>query len=419
MKYIQVVCLCVFVLAVPPLCAQLAPGVVDASAVWNALQSPAMDPAKSATTENVEIVRDRIHITLKSGTIQFAQPVNGVVFAAVFRGEGRVQCDPPNSIEAQQLRLFTKQDKLDMAFTEATFSFTDGLFDEVGKQVKWIPGGSVDDLYAKRQQDRENHGAFQLPRLLKSILSGDRTRTAYFLADFHTKDKGWFEVTDDAMEQEEVSVGRLASVGPVKIFDVWMSFPADGRDPRQVYADPGARLDYLVSDYQIEAAVTDEAELTVTARVNAQPRYTGEHALLFSLDSNLRVNSIKDAQGHALVFFQARETKGRLQSYGNYVAVVLQAPTEAGTPQTVEFRYGGKRAIRKEGSGNYVCESYGWYPIMMEYSTGTGTFAFRSNFEMTFRTSGNSPSLPRARRRASARTGIGRLRPGKATFRWR
>src|SRR5208282_1221466 len=103
--------------------------------VWNALSSPAMDASKTAVTENVEIVRDRVHITLVNGTIAFGQPVNGVVFAAVFHGQGRVFVEPPNAIEAQQLRLFTKQDKINFAFTEATFSFTDGLLEEVGKQV--------------------------------------------------------------------------------------------------------------------------------------------------------------------------------------------------------------------------------------------------------------------------------------------
>jgi hypothetical protein len=377
-------CLCVFVVAVPALYAQTAGAPADATAVWNALQSPAMDPTKSATTENVEIVRDRIHITLKSGTIQFAQPANGVVFGAVFRGEGRLRAEPPNPIEAQQLRLFTKQDKLDMTFTEATFSFTDGFLDEVGKQVKWTGGGAGDDLYAKRQQERENLGAAQLPRLFKSVLSGDHKRISYFLADLHTKEKDWVEVFDDAMEQEEISVGRWVQITPVRIFDTWMSFPANGRDPRQAYADPGARLDYLVPGYQIDAAVTAGAELSATARASVQPRFSGERVLLFDLDSNLRVDSVKDAQGHALEFYQAQEKKDRYQSYGDYIVVVLASPTETGAAQKLEFHYAGKRAIRKVGEGNYFCESTGWYPAMARSRTGTGDFAFRSNFEMTF-----------------------------------
>jgi hypothetical protein len=127
-----------------------------------------MDPAKSAHVENVEIVRDRVHIILADGTIQFAQPANGVVFGAVFHGNGRIQATPPNLIEAQQLFLFTKQAKLDMPFTDATFSFTDGLLEEVAKQVKWQgTGPAADELYAKRQQEREDLGAEYLPRLFK------------------------------------------------------------------------------------------------------------------------------------------------------------------------------------------------------------------------------------------------------------
>src|SRR5260370_2321648 len=111
------------------------PAAPPSATIWNALSSPAMDPSKSAHAENVEIVRDRVHITLIDGTIQFAQPVNGVTFGAAFHGKGRVQVLPPNPVEAQQLVLFTKQPKLDVPFTDATFSFTDGLEYEIAKQV--------------------------------------------------------------------------------------------------------------------------------------------------------------------------------------------------------------------------------------------------------------------------------------------
>src|SRR5260370_13819424 len=137
-----------------------------AASVWNVPSSPAMDPAKSAQAEQVEIVRDRIHITLLDGTIHLAQPVNGVVFGAVFHGNGRLQADRVNPIEAHQLLLFTKQDKLDMTFTDATFSFTDGFAEELSKQVQWQASGrSPDDLYPKRQQERDDLGAQYIPRV--------------------------------------------------------------------------------------------------------------------------------------------------------------------------------------------------------------------------------------------------------------
>src|SRR5260370_41859545 len=89
-----------------------APAPPPAATIWNALSSPAMDPTKSAHAENVEIVRDRVHITLINGTIQFAQPVNAVTLGAACHRNGRVQVLPPNPVEPQHLVLFTKQPKL-------------------------------------------------------------------------------------------------------------------------------------------------------------------------------------------------------------------------------------------------------------------------------------------------------------------
>ena len=370
---------------IPAAWAQTAPQVSPAD-VWNVLSAPAMDPEKSAHAENVEIQRDRVKITLTDGTIQFAKPANGVVFAAVFHGTGKLQADPPNPIEAQQLRLFTKQDRLDMGFTDATFSFTDGLFDEVARQVKWQPSGpAADGLYAKRQQEREDLGGEYLPRLFKSVFSPDAKRSAYFLADLKTKEKGWVEVREDAMQLEELRVGRWGDVGPVKLHDVWMNFPAGGRDPRHAYDDPAARQDFLIPSYQVNSSVADNAELNTTARVTVQPRYSGERVLLFSLDSNLRLSSVKDSKERPLEFFQAPERKDRYQSHGNYIAIVLAEATQAGKNEIYEFQSAGKRVVRKVGDGNYFCESFGWYPVAFSNEPGVDEFAFRSDFELNFR----------------------------------
>jgi hypothetical protein len=358
----------------------------SATAVWNAISAPAMDASKSAHAENVEIVRDRIHIMLTEGTIQFAQPVNGVTFSAVFHGTGHLQAVPPDHTEAHQLRLFTGQDKLDMTFSEATFSFTDGLLEEVAKQVKWEPSDPAsDNLYANRQKEREELGAEYLPRLFKSVLSGDAKRTGYFLADLKTKEKGWVEVRDDAMQLEEIRIGRWGDIGPIKIPDIWMNFPGDGRDPHHVYDDPAARQDFLIPSYKISTVVADNAELTATSEVTVQPRYSGEAVLLFTLDSNLRVSSVKDSKGQNLEFFQARERKERDQSYGDYVAVMLPNHTQAAQNEQITFQYNGKHVVRKVGDGNFFCESFGWYPAVFSGEAGVEEFAFRSDFDLIFR----------------------------------
>src|SRR5712692_6847970 len=97
----------------------------DASSIWNSLQQPAFSADKSASVSQLALVRDRIRITL----------ANGIVFGATFRGRGRVQVEPPNALEAQQLRLLSRQDTLDMEFSEAVFVFLDDTFAEVSRQV--------------------------------------------------------------------------------------------------------------------------------------------------------------------------------------------------------------------------------------------------------------------------------------------
>jgi peptidase M1-like protein len=357
----------------------------DGGSAWNILAAPAMDPAKYAVTQNVEIVRDRVHIKLASGNIQFAKPVNGVVFAAVFHGEGHVLIEPPNPTESQQFKLFTRQEKLAAAFSDATFTFSDELMEEVGKQVKWKDGPGGDDFYAKRQQEREDIGGQYLPRIYKSVMSPDRKRTAYFLADMKTKEAGWIQVQYDAMQPEEIRAGRWVDVGPFKLKDNWTIFPAGGRDPRHAYDDPAERQDFLLPSYKISAFVTDGAELGATSNVTVSPRYTGERVLLFALDSNLRVSSVKDEKGKELEYHQARERKENSQTYGDYVAVVLNDPTQAGHSQLLTFVYQGKHVVYRVGNGNYFCQSFGWYPSAFASELGVDDFAFRSDFELNFR----------------------------------
>jgi hypothetical protein len=352
---------------------------------WNLLWMPAMDPAKSAVTENVEITRDRVHITLVSGTIQFGRPVNGVVFAAVFHGQGRVRVDPPNPIEAQQLRLMTKQDKILAAFTDATFSFTDDLMEEVTKQVKWkAEGAAGDDLYANRQKFREDLGQAAVPRLLQGVMASDRRRSAFLLADLKLDGKQWAQFEYDAQKPEEMTIGRWVNTGPVRIFDTWMSFPAGVRGSAEAWKDPQAKEDFEIRSYSIDASVTSGAELNATTKLQLEPRVDGQRILIFDLDSNLRVDSVKDGQGKGLAFNQASERKDRYQSYGDYVAVTLSESLKAGSTQTLEFHYAGKRAIRKAGNGNYFCESSGWYPER------SNSFSERSDFELTFHSPKNT-----------------------------
>lgn len=359
--------------------AQSSPNSPAASAIWNALVAGSPDATHIAQTENVEIVRDKARITLVDGTLQLTQPAAGHTFGAAFRGNGRLHIDIPNSAEAQQLHLLAKLDKIDLAFTEATFTFSDDFVAEVSNQAKWrSESTSLGDLYAKRQREREDIGESTLPRIFQSLLSDDHARTAFFLADLRTKDRGWVEVRTDALLPEGFSIGHWSDTFRGMNFDQWMSFPTGNINAAEAWRDPQAKESFAIHSNTLNVSVTSSAELHATSRIEIEPRYSGERVLLFDLDSNLRVESIKDAQGNSIDFVQAREDKDRRISYGDYVAVILPASLKQGTPLSLTFNYGGKRAIRKAGDGNYFCESSGWYPDR------PNSFSTRTNFDLTF-----------------------------------
>ncbi|HJZ65679.1 MAG TPA: M1 family aminopeptidase [Candidatus Acidoferrum sp.] len=366
-------------------CASQTPPPGSPMAIWNAILNPATDSSKSAHVENVVISRDRVKITLKNGTIQFNQPVNGIYYGASFRGDGFISVEPPNEIEAHQLHLFTKQDKLNMTFSEAAFISTDGLSDEISSNAKWQTGNASEDLYSKRLHERESFGSGHLPRLFKSLASGDPKSTAYFFAELKTQEKGWIEVSQDALQLEDILISHWADRFNGRGRDIWMNFPSGGRDSRTAYADPSGRLDFLIAAYQISSNLAENADLASTAKVTIVPRHSGERVLLFSQDENLRVNSVRDADSRSLEFIQSRESKDRLISYGDYIAVVLPKPTQADQSFSLVFDSAGKRIVRKVGDGNYFCESFGWYPSIYTGALGVDAFAFRADFDLAFR----------------------------------
>src|SRR5437879_13396736 len=94
--------------------AQTAPAADPSTLVWKAMWQPPFDASKSASVKDLTLERDRIRLTLADGTLQFTQPVNGLVFGATFRGRGRLQVSVPNRIDGEQLHLFTRLGGLEM-----------------------------------------------------------------------------------------------------------------------------------------------------------------------------------------------------------------------------------------------------------------------------------------------------------------
>jgi hypothetical protein len=352
----------------------------DGAAIWKSLQDPVFDPEKTTVISDLALARDRLQLTFSDGLMQFSKPVNGAAYGAAFQGHGRVKVQPPTAVEAQQLRLHTGQDSLDLEFTEAVLLFNDQTFDEVNWQAKWQrdANGRLEQDYINRQQEREDAGAELLPRLFEGVLCGDRSGSAFFAADLRTVKKGWIHVRLDALDAEEIGVAQWKEWDAgITRPDIWLSFPAGNRSVVDAFRDPLAKARFQIRGYSIDATVTGGVELSAVARVTVEHSVPANRVLVFHLDANLRVEKVVEGE-KTLEFVQPREPKDRRQSYGDYVAVLLAQPGQEGQKQILEFHYRGKRVIRRVGNGQFFCQSFGWYPAFGQ------SFAARSDFEMNF-----------------------------------
>jgi hypothetical protein len=363
----------------------------DLTALWGSLAEPAFDSNQVAVVERVELGWDAATLTLLSGRLSVSHPgaalpneEDRVVFAA-FKGTGRLHFAPTLPLERQQLAFHTGQQALEAEFTEAIFIFAGDTWNELGDQLEFRSGDTADlgKLYRSRNHDLRRVGLSWEPRILKSLLAEEPTQHAFLVAELKTRKHGWLSLMVDEADPEQVELVKFDKGRRAR--NVWAKFPARGRRPQEVFADPLAHHDYRLKRYTLDVTVENNTKLQAEAEVNLEMKRSGERVLLLALDPNLRVTEVTDAAGQPLSFFQPRDPKDDF-FLGDYLAVVAPKPFPVGD-NTLRFRYAGKRIVRKVGNGNFFCQSFGWYPTygMGRYSLTTNEFAARSDFDITLR----------------------------------
>ncbi len=361
--------------------AQAAP---DSAAAWAAINQPAFDPQKVATVSNVKLQRDLAQLTFADGTLALAQPVNGKVLYAAFRGHGIFSLAPTLPMERQQLRFFTEKEALEIEFTEALFFFSDSTVEDLAAQTQFAAGdaASLEKSFSDRRKKLAELGLAWEARLLHAALSDNPAAFAFFHAELKTDKYGWLSFDFDRGELEELQLVRWSASN--RALNYWCRFPAGGRSPIEAFREPDARDAYIIRGYKLYTAVDEKPRLTGTAEVRLTSRPAGQRVLLFSLSPNLQVSSVKDAGGATLLYFQPADPKDRIY-YGDYVAVVLPQPTTAGQELTLRFDYAGERVVTKEGSGVFFARSFGWYPAygMGKLTLHNPEFIQRYDFDIT------------------------------------
>ncbi|MGC2696365.1 MAG: M1 family aminopeptidase [Candidatus Angelobacter sp.] len=321
------------------------------------------------------LTREAGIFTFRNGMFQFVEPVNGKITGAVFLGDASFALNPPVDVERRNLAILTKGQPFDEQFTHAVFRFTDGSEEEIRKAAvanatseAGDAAGLLNDIQQKlKKKLRDNLSA----RLLEDVLSSQPGgKFTAFIKGKKYSDKIVYDVDSHGsplVSPEEVSL----QVWDDDHAGIWAGFHL-----AKEYANGTANSDeqnktVAVQRQKLDTSIAKNAHITGTAQTTFITLQDGVRVVPLDLFPTLRVDSVIGKDGEQLAFIQ--EDKDEDPDF----AVVLPRELKKGESYSITTKYGGKDAIRSEGSGNYYpVARENWYP-----GQGFGSYAI---YEMTF-----------------------------------
>src|SRR5579859_7685954 len=239
-------------------------------------------------TENVSFKRDAGTFTFKTGRLAFAAPIAGRVVAAVFRGEGVFELDPPTEMDRHQISRFAKQPRLQDGFREAVFFFTDDSWQQFSKLMTPRSGGDAaatgHDLQSAEKRYRESlngwweterRGGFPMRNLAARLLAdlSDPSSRGLFLADIKSEhhDQLFYQISANRdgvlipgfANDEEVA---LVHWKPNEYWEWWSGFHLAECYAHNPHPEHRQLLAHA-SDEKIDADVTQGNRLSATAEI--------------------------------------------------------------------------------------------------------------------------------------------------------
>lgn len=142
-------------------------GAVDPGIVAEELRRVGIDPEHAVRVEGFRLRAGIATVTLVDGVLVPSTEVSGRAVEFVFLGEGRIELEPPDEVEAGQLELFTGAEVLAERFNRAVFVMAlDAASDTLASKPS-APETPVADEAAGRRRAR----AGSSPMTIRSTLS--------------------------------------------------------------------------------------------------------------------------------------------------------------------------------------------------------------------------------------------------------
>lgn len=377
-------------------------GTSDPAVLLRAIESSRLDPGRTVVVEKVRLNVGPATLHLEEGILVPAVAEGVGPVELVFLGQGRIEMEAPDKIEAGQLELFTGASRLDQSFEAAVLVAGSGVdVDALLERPALPPDASLrqraDTLWTAWRESRERE-IFHVDRFLLLDALRDPLSDGFFGAWLRSEDLGDFVYFVEPDDPEQVRLGQFivldltererrrkerairseqregralgVEVGDLGTFNTWVSaaLRSSSGDPA-----PGSPA-FKPTRYTLETRLTQPGlRLSGSARIDFDPMVRGSRVVGLSLPGDFQVERVTDAQGRPL-FFRREED--------DLTVILPQAPAD-GEAVAVTVEYAGN-PVAKDWNLTALLETERWYPriALMDRATYDATFHWPGDFDL-------------------------------------
>jgi hypothetical protein len=343
-----------------------------AHAIYDSLNALRINSDEVYFVRDFDLRHDAIHLTFIQGQIAFLQPFHGKITGAVFSGRGKLLTVPRDPTEKASAARFLGSPVIDEDFSGVYLRFDDDTAAQILSRLHEANITPEHDGGMNEEWDATvtSLSAWHSLRILTDVLS-EHPATYFYAAVLGSK-VGPFDALVDERRSEQVILGQPKTVNGDTSYDFWTSFA-------RAHA-PEPSPPFVPDCYALDTTVQPDLELSGAATLTIHASRAGERVVPLELSKFLRVDSVSDAAGHPLEFFQndAAIRQEIAVRGNNSLAVILPRSTDAGESIHLRITYRG-HVITQAAVGVYVVGEHGsWYP----HISGADAFAM---FDLSFK----------------------------------
>jgi len=344
------------------------------------------DIDKHARVRDLALTRDIGSFMLEDGDLYFCQPVDGRVWAFVFKGKGTFRFRPPIKVERDQISRYFETDSLNEPFSSLVVLFADTTANELSRKLVFAPTADAEDL------------SRTIKRTIKLITDDDTKsldsefatamleseHNELFYAHINTQDRGQLLFEIDPYNYEKVRLLRAKESVMGNQFDVICQFHSQS-DLRAGVPDNEDIIDLVtVEHYDIESWI--ENGLDFSSKVGMTLRtLVKQQWFSFSLHEDLSIDSIIWKGGKHAEFHRSKKQSDFWMKSDSVMIPGQQAECTV--------CYHGDLLERHETGFITFASSYSWYPRTGSRGSSTYHLTFHAPKELKVASVGELLSL--------------------------